>query len=63
MLFQSELDANSGCLAPLQKQKKKKKKGSAGLARASPMPKSVLPGKEKIDCLDNEFSAYLSLMG
>ena len=50
---------------PLQKQETKRIGG--GSLVASPMPKSVLFGEEKINCLGNEFSvrmsAYLSPMG
>ena len=75
MLVQSELglsvldllgrSAVSGRWAPLQKQETKRI--DRGSPVASPMPKSVLSGEEKINCLGNEFSVhmspYLSLMG
>ena len=75
MFFQSELglsvldllgrSVDSVRWTPLQKQKTKRI--GRGSLVASPMPQSVLPGEEKIDCLGNEFSvrksAYLSLVG
>ena len=75
MFFQPELgwsvlkllgrSADSGRWTLLQKQETKMIGGGSPVT--SPMPKSVLSGEEKINCLGNEFfmckSAYLSPMG
>ena len=74
-LFQLELDLSvldllgrsidSVRWTPLQKQETKRIGGYSPVA--SPMPKSVLFGEEKINCLRNEFfvrkSTYLLPMG
>ena len=62
MFFQSELgwsvlellglSAVSGCRAHLQKQETKRIDGGSPVA--SPIPKSVLSGGRKINCLGNE---------
>ena len=75
MFFQSELglsvldllgrSTDSVRWTPLQKQETKKIGGDSSVAY--PMPKSVLFGEEKTNCLGNEFSVrmstYLSPMG
>ena len=49
-------------MLPLQKPETKRI--GRGLPVAAPMPKSVLScGKKKINCLESEFSAYLSPIG
>ena len=48
--------ADSRCLALLRKQETKRIGGGSPVA--SPMPKSVLFGEEKINCLWNEFFVH-----